>query len=147
MTQEEADAYRYDILDLTKDWLNVTYHEVGRIHLTQNPENYFAEIEQSHFSPGHLVPGWEPSTDPVLQARLFSYGGASPDQMYRYLGAYVPRFADAQRYRLGVNYMVSEYLCSSTKIVAHFVFVATACQRTDIACWYVIRCLSYVAGR
>lgn len=83
-TQAEADAYRYDILDLTKDWPDAEYHEVGRIVLTQNPENYFAEIEQSHFSPGHTVPGWEPSNDPVLQSRLFAYG-------------------DAGRYRVGVN--------------------------------------------
>ncbi|KAF2164264.1 hypothetical protein M409DRAFT_25607 [Zasmidium cellare ATCC 36951] len=83
-TEAEAAAYRYDILDLTKDWPDAEYHEVGRITLTQNPENYFAEIEQSHFSPGHLVPGWEPSNDPVLQSRLFSYG-------------------DAGRYRVGVN--------------------------------------------
>jgi len=83
-TPEEADAYRYDILDLTKDWPDAVYHEVGRIVLTQNPENYFAEIEQSHFSPGHTVPGWEPSNDPVLQSRLFAYG-------------------DAGRYRVGVN--------------------------------------------
>jgi catalase len=37
--------------------------------------SYFAEIEQAAFSPGRTVPGWEPSADPVLQARLFSYGG------------------------------------------------------------------------
>jgi len=49
------------------------------------PENYFAEIEQVAFSPGHLVPGVEASADPVLQARLFSY-------------------ADSQRHRLGTNY-------------------------------------------
>lgn len=83
-TPAEAKAYRYDVLDLTKDWPDAVYHEVGRITLTQNPENYFAEIEQSHFSPGHLVPGWEPSADPVLQSRLFAYG-------------------DAGRYRVGVN--------------------------------------------
>lgn len=85
MTEEQAANYRYDIQDLTKDWLNVTYHEVGRMVLTQNPENYFAEIEQAHFSPGNMVPGWEPSNDPVLQSRLFAYD-------------------DAGRYRLGNNY-------------------------------------------
>ncbi|KFY95416.1 hypothetical protein V500_02782, partial [Pseudogymnoascus sp. VKM F-4518 (FW-2643)] len=37
------------------------------------------------FSPSHLVPGVEPSADPVLQARLFSY-------------------PDTHRHRLGVNY-------------------------------------------
>ncbi|KAL9527289.1 Catalase [Sphaerulina musiva] len=84
MTPEQAEAYRYDILDLTKDWLGVEYHEIGRITLTQNPENYHAEIEQSHFSPANMVPGWEPSNDPVLQSRLFAYN-------------------DAGRYRVGVN--------------------------------------------
>jgi catalase len=49
------------------------------------PENYFAEIEQAAFSPSHLVPGIEPSADPVLQSRLFSY-------------------PDTHRHRLGVNY-------------------------------------------
>ena len=51
----------------------------------KNPLNYFAEIEQAAFSPSHLVPGVEPSADPALQSRLFSY-------------------PDAHRYRLGVNY-------------------------------------------
>jgi catalase len=58
MTEEEAANYRYDILDLTKDWLNVTYHDIGRMVLTQNPENYHAEIEQAHFSPSNMVEGW-----------------------------------------------------------------------------------------
>jgi catalase len=85
MTEEEAANYRYDILDLTKDWLNVTYHDIGRMVLTQNPENYHAEIEQAHFSPSNMVEGWEPSNDPVLQSRLFSYN-------------------DAARHRIGSNY-------------------------------------------
>ncbi|KAF1958077.1 heme-dependent catalase [Byssothecium circinans] len=34
---------------------------------------YFAEIEQIAFNPSHMVPGIEPSADPVLQSRLFSY--------------------------------------------------------------------------
>lgn len=83
-TPQEAADYRYDILDLTKDWPDAEFHEIGRVTLTQNPDNYHAEIEQSHFSPGNLVPGWEPSNDPVLQSRLFAYN-------------------DAARYRIGVN--------------------------------------------
>jgi catalase len=51
----------------------------------KQPDNYFAEVEQSAFAPAHMVPGVEPSVDPVLQARLFSY-------------------PDSQRHRLGVNY-------------------------------------------
>ncbi|KAE8254014.1 hypothetical protein A4X13_0g3578 [Tilletia indica] len=86
MTKEDAAKYRYDILDLTKDWLDVPYHEVGKITLNQNPINYFAEIEQAHFSPSNMVDGWGPSNDPVLQARLWSYN-------------------DAGRHRLGPNYL------------------------------------------
>ena len=34
--------------------------------LNRNPENYFAEVEQSAFSPSHMVPGIEPSMDKML---------------------------------------------------------------------------------
>ncbi|KAK0541899.1 hypothetical protein OC845_006849 [Tilletia horrida] len=64
MTKEEAASYKYDILDLTKDWLDVPYHEVGKITLNQNPVNYFEEIEQLHTSPSNAVAGWAPSADP-----------------------------------------------------------------------------------
>jgi catalase len=37
MNAEEAENYRYDILDLTKDWPDAVYSEIGRITLTQNP--------------------------------------------------------------------------------------------------------------
>jgi catalase len=40
---------------------------VGRFVLNRNPKNYFAEVEQSAFSPAHLVPGIEPSPDKMLQ--------------------------------------------------------------------------------
>jgi len=59
-------------------------HEVGVLELNQNPENYFAEVEQVTFSPGHFVPGIEASPDKLLQGRLFAYG-------------------DAHRYRVGAN--------------------------------------------
>ena len=85
-TPEEAAQYKYDVLDLTKDWPDANYEEVGKITLTQNPTNYFAEIEQSHFSPSNMIEGWEASNDPVLQSRLFSYN-------------------DAGRHRLGPNYL------------------------------------------
>lgn len=58
--------------------------EVGVLELNKNPENYFAEVEQSAFNPANIVPGIGFSPDKMLQGRLFSYG-------------------DAQRYRLGVN--------------------------------------------
>ncbi|KAJ6493652.1 peroxisomal catalase [Mycena vitilis] len=60
--------------------------EVGKIVLNKNPQNWFAEIEQLSFSPGNMPPGAEPSNDPVLQARLFSY-------------------SDTARHRLGPNHL------------------------------------------
>jgi len=66
MTPEQAEAFRYNILDLTKIWSHKEYplHQVGKIVLNENPQNYFAEIEQVAFSPSHVVPGIEPSVDP-----------------------------------------------------------------------------------
>ncbi|KNZ44490.1 uncharacterized protein VP01_910g9 [Puccinia sorghi] len=87
MTPQEAEEFRYNVLDLTKEWREdvVPLHEIGKIELTQNPTNYFAEVEQAAFAPGNIIDGWEPSDDPVLQMRLFAY-------------------TDAQRYRLGANF-------------------------------------------
>jgi len=84
---QQAEAFRYNVLDLTKVWPHSEYplRPVGKIVLNENPQNYFAEIEQAAFSPSHTVPGIEPSADPVLQSRLFSY-------------------PDTHRHRLGVNY-------------------------------------------
>ena len=75
MTPEQAEKFRYNILDLTKVWPHGEYplRPIGKIVLNKNSDNYFAEIEQAAFSPSHLVPGIEPSADPVLQSRLFSY--------------------------------------------------------------------------
>ena len=85
----EADASRlpYNPFDLTKVWPHGDYPliEVGVMELDRNPENFFAEVEQSAFNPAAVVPGIGFSPDKMLQARLFSYG-------------------DAQRYRLGVNH-------------------------------------------
>lgn len=46
---------------------------LGRMTLNANPRNYFAEVEQVAFHPGHLVPGIDVTNDPLLQGRLFSY--------------------------------------------------------------------------
>ena len=75
MTPDQAEKFRYNILDLTKIWPHADYPllPIGKIVLNKNPENYFAEVEQAGFAPSHLVPGIEPSADPVLQARLFAY--------------------------------------------------------------------------
>ena len=45
------------LIYLPTDWApaDVPRQEIGRFFLTQNPQNYFAEIEQVAFAPGHLV--------------------------------------------------------------------------------------------
>jgi catalase len=73
----EADQVRYgfDLLDATKlvpEEL-VPVRRIGRMVLNRNPQNFFAETEQIAFHLGNLVPGIEVTSDPLLQARLFSY--------------------------------------------------------------------------
>ena len=87
MPEADADKTPYNPFDLTKVWPHKDYPliEVGVVELNRNPENYFAEVEQVSFSPANVVPGIGHSPDKMLQFRIFSY-------------------ADAHRYRLGVNY-------------------------------------------
>ena len=87
MPEVEAEKYRLHPFDLTKVWYKGDYPliEVGEFELNKNPENFFSDVEQSAFAPSNLVPGISVSPDKMLQARLFNY-------------------ADAQRYRLGVNH-------------------------------------------
>jgi catalase len=86
MTEAQARTHKHNPFDLTKVWTKGDYPliEVGELELNRNQQNYFAEVEQSAFSPANIVPGMGFSPDKMLQARLFSYG-------------------DAHRHRLGVN--------------------------------------------
>jgi len=88
MPTEHVEQFSFDPLDPTKVWPEDMYllHKVGRMTLNRNPINYFADVEQSVFSPSAVVPGIELSEDKLLQGRLFSY-------------------PDTQRYRLGTNYL------------------------------------------
>ena len=75
LTQAEADAPPFDILDATK-LIPEELHPievVGRMVLDRNPDNFFAETEQSAFLPTNVPPGIDFSEDPLLQGRLFSY--------------------------------------------------------------------------
>ena len=75
LTQAEADALPFDILDATK-LIPEEIHPlkvVGRMVLNRNPDNFFAETEQAAFLPTNIVPGIDFSEDPLLQGRLFSY--------------------------------------------------------------------------
>lgn len=87
MSEETAKTMPFNPFDLTKVWSQKDFPliQVGEMELNRNPENYFADVEQAAFNPGHVVPGISFSPDRMLQGRLFAYG-------------------DAQRYRLGVNH-------------------------------------------
>ncbi len=87
MPEADAADYRWNPFDVTKVWSQKDYPlvEVGTMTLDRNPDNYFAQIEQSSFEPSNLVPGIGVSPDKMLLGRMFSY-------------------ADAHRYRIGTNY-------------------------------------------
>jgi len=86
MPESDVGKHWYNPFDLTKVWPHKDYPliEVGVLELNRNPENYFAEVEQAALAPSNIVPGVGHSPDKMLQARVFSY-------------------ADAHRYRVGVN--------------------------------------------
>jgi len=88
MPFKEADSYRFNPFDLTKVWPHSDYPPItiGRLVLDRNPENFFAQIEQSSFEPANMVPGIGPSPDKMLLGRLFSY-------------------PDTHRHRIGPNYL------------------------------------------
>ena len=87
MPYADAATYRINPFDLTKVWPHSDYplQEVGRMTLNQNPENFFAQIEQASFEPSAIVPGIGFSPDKMLLGRVFAYG-------------------DTHRYRIGPNY-------------------------------------------
>ena len=75
LSQKEADALPFDILDATKVIPEELHpiNFIGRMVLNRNPDNFFAETEQAAFLPTNLPPGIDVSEDPLLQGRLFSY--------------------------------------------------------------------------
>jgi catalase len=76
MPDDGTDSYEgIDLLDPTKIVPEelVPVQLIGKLTLNRNPTNYFAETEQVAFHTGNLVPGIEPTNDPLMQARLFSY--------------------------------------------------------------------------
>ena len=86
MPEADAEKTSYNPFDLTKVWPHAEYPliEVGVLELNRNPKNYFADVEQAALAPSNVVPGIGFSPDKMLQARIFSY-------------------ADAHRYRVGIN--------------------------------------------
>ncbi|NGQ96587.1 catalase [Brevibacillus sp. SYP-B805] len=99
---DEMDRFPFDPLDPTKVWPEdeLPLIRVGQMILNRNPQNYFAEVEQSAFAPSALVPGIEASEDKLLQGRLFSY-------------------PDTQRHRLGPNYLQIPVNCPYAPVRNH----------------------------
>ncbi|NQX37732.1 catalase [Pedobacter steynii] len=87
MTEAESKTFRWNPFDLTKVWPHGEFPliDVGVLELNQIPRNYFAHVEQAAFAPSNTIDGIGYSPDKMLQGRILSY-------------------ADAHRYRLGVNY-------------------------------------------
>ncbi|WP_181347953.1 catalase [Thalassobacillus sp. CUG 92003] len=73
--EEDEFMFDFDILDPTKVWPeeDVPVKKIGKMTLTRNVDNVFAENEQVAFHPGNVVKGIDFSNDPLLQGRLFSY--------------------------------------------------------------------------
>lgn len=84
----DVEKLPFDPLDDTKTWSEIDFPliKVGLLTLNENPQNFFAQVEQSAFCPANIVPGIELSADKMLQGRSFSY-------------------TDTQRYRIGTNFM------------------------------------------
>jgi catalase len=87
MPEADAKTYHINPFDLTRVWPHGDYPliDVGVLELNENPDNYFAHVEQAAFAPAHVVDGIGYSPDKMLQGRILSY-------------------PDAHRYRLGGNY-------------------------------------------
>ncbi|MBC5826805.1 MAG: catalase, partial [Candidatus Eremiobacteraeota bacterium] len=88
MSDADHPELEFDPLDDTKIWPEEKFPKlpVGRMVLNKNPDNVFAETEQSAFGTGVLVEGIDFSDDKMLQGRTLSY-------------------SDTQRYRVGANYL------------------------------------------
>jgi len=114
MTFSEAEKFHWNPFDLTKVWPHSEFPlvPVGRLVLNRNPKNYFAEVEQSAFSPAHMVPGVEPSPDKMLQGRLFSY-------------------TDTHLHRLGTNYVQLPINCPYQARVRNYQRDGPQCFNND----------------
>lgn len=111
MSQRDVEDAKFNVFDVTKTWPHAQFplQEIGIMQLEQNPDNYFAQVEQLAFSPANMVPGIEASPDRMLIGRMYSY-------------------PDAQRYRLGANY--ADLPCNKPKCP---VFTPTYCDNVTFS--------------
>ena len=73
--EEFANNFPFDVLDATKLIPEeiLPLRIIGKMVLTRNVENYFAETEQVAFATTDIVPGIDFTNDPLLQGRNLSY--------------------------------------------------------------------------
>ncbi len=73
--EEFANKFDFDVLDATKLIPEETLplRIIGKMVLTKNVDNYFAETEQVAFATTDVVPGIDFTNDPLLQGRNLSY--------------------------------------------------------------------------
>jgi catalase len=78
MTTDEAEAFGWKAFDPTKVWPHAAHPliPIGELELNRIASDHCEEIEQAAFRPSALVPGIEPSPDPLLRARLLTYADA-----------------------------------------------------------------------
>lgn len=72
--ENQAEAFGFDMLDPTKILPEelAPLQVLGTMKLDVNPTNYFAEVEQVMFQPGHIVRGIDFTEDPLLQGELYA---------------------------------------------------------------------------
>ena len=73
--EEFANKFDFDVLDATKLIPEevLPLRIIGKMVLTKNVDNYFAETEQVAFATTDVVPGIDFTNDPLLQGRNLSY--------------------------------------------------------------------------
>jgi catalase len=73
--EEFANNFDFDVLDATKLIPEeiLPLRIIGKMTLTRNVDNYFAETEQVAFATTDVVPGIDFTNDPLLQGRNLSY--------------------------------------------------------------------------
>lgn len=86
MTEDQAKNFRWNPFDVTKVWFHDEFPliEVGEIELNEIPSDYQSNVEEVAFSPANFVQGLGLSPDPILQARIATYGEAQQHRLGRH---------------------------------------------------------------
>ncbi|KAI9607166.1 hypothetical protein H4Q26_005681 [Puccinia striiformis f. sp. tritici PST-130] len=92
MSAKEAENFKYNVLDSTKDWPTslVAQQEIGVLELNKNPTDYHTEASQtsiiavkSEIDEDPKTQGWAASHDPILQMRMAIYADSSRYRLHQ----------------------------------------------------------------